>query len=284
MSIEPGFHDFEAATYFGDPCPEPSLSQSLASVLVEQSPLHAWYLHPKLGAGDRKATKAMDLGSLRHSIVLGVGKGFQIVEFDDFKKKAAQEERDAIEAEGKLAVCRPKFDEVDEKAQTIRRRIVDLGYDLDAARKEVAAVWRPDGIWARGCMDALWLELGLIGDLKFVSSAHPDACARHMVDYGCDIQRAAYVEAFESLVPAMAGRAEMVFFFCETEPPHVVTPVYAEGTMRELGASKWRRAKERWRECLRTDRWPAYGSRVHVPAPPWAISREMEASFAVDGL
>ena len=50
MKIEnPGlFKGMLAEDYFDDCCVEPSLSQSLCKILIEQSPLHARQAHPRL--------------------------------------------------------------------------------------------------------------------------------------------------------------------------------------------------------------------------------------------
>jgi hypothetical protein len=46
---EPGiYRNFPTAAYFGDPTPAPSFTQSLAKVLIAQSPLHAYQAHPRL--------------------------------------------------------------------------------------------------------------------------------------------------------------------------------------------------------------------------------------------
>ena len=65
--------------YYRDPCAVPSLSQSIAHTLVTQSPLHAWSEHPRLGNQRKPASKAMDVGSLIHKLVLGKGVDVEIV-------------------------------------------------------------------------------------------------------------------------------------------------------------------------------------------------------------
>ena len=46
---EPGIYaDFPVADYFADPTPEPSLTQTLAKLLLERAPIHAKYAHPRL--------------------------------------------------------------------------------------------------------------------------------------------------------------------------------------------------------------------------------------------
>jgi hypothetical protein len=86
---KPGiYRDFPTAHYFADPCPEPSLSQSVAKILVEQSPLHAFQAHPRLYVptadedADEKYDKARAIGNAAHALMLDRGKVLAVGEFD----------------------------------------------------------------------------------------------------------------------------------------------------------------------------------------------------------
>jgi ornithine carbamoyltransferase len=97
-----GIHrDFDGTAYFADPCPEPSLSQSIAKILIEQSPLHAKMAHPRLAPppeGDEeteKYNKAQAIGNAAHSLMIGRGKKLAVIEADSFRTKIATADRDA---------------------------------------------------------------------------------------------------------------------------------------------------------------------------------------------
>lgn len=79
------------AAYHADPCPSPSLSQSIAHTLITQSPRHARLEHPRLGGQQRASTKAMDEGAILHKLLLGAGADFEMVVADDWRTKAAKE-------------------------------------------------------------------------------------------------------------------------------------------------------------------------------------------------
>ena len=67
----PGIYEIPATEYHADPCPEPSLSASVARTLIDRSPLHAWMQHPKLGGQqEEKPAARMSLGSAAHSVIL----------------------------------------------------------------------------------------------------------------------------------------------------------------------------------------------------------------------
>src|SRR5687767_12481495 len=102
MALTVGLHyNISPETYFSDPAETPSLSASIAHTLVSKSPIHAWMQHPRLGGRGKKPTRAMDLGSVVHALLLGAGKEYCVIrapdgepEYEDFKKKAAREARD----------------------------------------------------------------------------------------------------------------------------------------------------------------------------------------------
>lgn len=285
MTFETRFARFSAEDYFADPCAAPSLSSSIANVLELASPLHAWSQHPKLGGIPRPPTKALDNGSLIHELLLGAGKGVKVIDAADFRTNAAKAERDAARAAGQLPVLAGDYEVASRTAGILRERFADVGIVL-AGESEAVALWTETAsngaqVQCRGMMDHLTLPTTY--DLKSARSAHPIACRRHVENYGYALQRAAYVSAIERIKPDLAGRVDFVFVFFELEPPHAVTPARLTGAFCELGERGWRRAVDRWEECLRTNRWPGYAAGVIDLEPsPWALTNDMDRQLAAD--
>lgn len=267
----------DEAAYHADPAPEPSLSASMATTLLDRSPLHAYHAHPRLGGAKGEATAAMDRGSLIHKLVLGAGADLAIIDADDWKTKAAREQRDAAREDGKIPVLRHAHDDAQEATESIRASLRALEIELDG-ESEATIVWREhvlrgDPIWCRGRLDHFWSS-GRILDLKTTSAgAHPKACARRLIDYGYDVQRAAYVRAVEMLCPHLRGRVDFLFAFVEVEPPYAVTVGRLDGMLREHGERRWSMAVQRWASCLRRNEWPGYSSEiVTFESPGWLLS------------
>lgn len=277
--LETRFARLTAEEYFAEPCAVPALSASIAHVLDSESPLHAWTRHPKLGGIKRAPTKALDNGSLSHALLLGAGKGIEVIAADSYRTNAAKEARDAARDAGLIPVLEEDYEVARVAADAIRKRFADLGIVLDG-EPEIAALWSETAsngaaVQCRGMMDHL--KLPVIYDIKSIRSANPQMCRKHIESYGYAIQRAAYVSAIERIKPELAGRVDFVFVFYELAPPYEVTPIRLSGAFRELGARAWRRAVDRWEECLRTDTWPGYVDRiVDLEPSPWALSRDME--------
>lgn len=262
----------------------PELSQSVATVLVSESPKHAFDAHPDLGGEQRKATKEMDLGSVVHAMILGKGAQFEVVEggHKDWKKKDAQEQRDALRAEGKIALLEREHERAltvtDIVAEKLRAR--GIVFDGVVERRIRWTEQSRDGaiVHCAGTLDhAQKTNAGLIiDDLKSSKSAHPEQFQRSMMRFGYDIQWAAYTRGGDQAYKAN-GRVDMRFIVFEVTRPYCVTIARPAGTMRALGNLRWQRAVDAWAKCVRDNDWPEYCTgAVEIEAPNWAIMREGE--------
>jgi len=283
--------DVSEAEYRDDPCAVPSLSQSIAKVMLEESPRHAWKDHPRLGPAlnpgfiKKKESKAMDNGDVIHALLLGKGADVEIIHgFDNWKKKAAQALRDEAKAAGKLPMLVHQYESLEDAASYLHESLKsEFGIDLteEGGESEVAIEWEEDGIHGpvlcRGRMDRLQLNRGKIYDVKTIYSAHPDVVGKQMTEMGRDIQHAAYVSAVERLRPELAGRISMEFLHLEIEPPYAIYPGPPDGELRELGRVRWNRAVVLWEDCLRRNRWPAYVDKITpIRGHGWSLKTWME--------
>lgn len=273
--------------YHADPCAAPSLSSSIAHLLVAKSPAHAWLAHPKLGAQPVESTAAMDEGTLLHELILRPSEAQQrlvVVTADNWRTKAAQEQRDTARAEGKLALLERDLMAALQASVEILRRFRDLGVVLSGA-SEVAAFWQErasDGtvVQCRGMFDHVLRTEGVIYDLKKSRTAHPKAIRKHVEGYGYHIQATAYRRALEQIEPGHAGRVQFRWLFVEATAPYGVTVAEPAGSMRALGDACWSQAVDTWAQCLATGEWPAYPREVQrIEASPWAL----EGAFEEDG-
>ncbi len=264
--------------YFADPCAVPSLSQSIANVLVTESPRHAWLRHPRLGKQPEEATRALDDGSVLHKLLLGKGASVQIIDADSYRTKAVQMIRDAAVDEGKIPMLVAQYNRLSEAADRLRQQCAALGFPL-TGQSEVAIEWtegEADPVLCRGRLDHVFLDRGVIYDVKKTRSANPKYLRRNFVELGYASQYAAYTRALAKLAPEFEGRVDFVFLFMEIEPPYSVVPVRPDGAFKEIGALRWQRAVDMWRQCLCTNHWPSYcDSAITLEAPVWVINQEL---------
>lgn len=256
----------------------PGLSASIATTLITRSPLHAWQQHPLFGAKGKKPTQEMDLGQVGHTLVLGKGKRFAVLDVKDYKTNDAKAQRDSARAKGFVPIKREAYDGAVTMASRIKERLAEQDIVLNGA-SELAITWTEDSahgpVECRGMMDHVFLDRGRVIDLKIVGSAAQTSVERSAENFGYAIQEAAYRSALTKLKPELAGRIEFLFAFCEADEPHAVNLCRGDGMFRELGERRWHRAVETWAECLKNNRWPGYGSGINpLSAPAWAFSRE----------
>jgi len=266
-----------------DPTDPPSLSASLAKILATQSPAHAYAAHPKLGGKKHEPTKAMSGGTLIHSLVLEAGRGIVVLDFENYKTKAAQEAKAEALATERIPVLVDDMADAVAASVKIRRRLEDAGVLLDGMSEEVIE-WHDataDGepVICRSMLDHR--SGGVIYDLKTTASASPDDFGRSVARYGYDIQAAAYQRAVRALRPDLDGRIEFLFCAVELDEPHAVAVYRPGGDVIELGERRWERAVERWAACLKTGSWPDYSAAAGdrypwIEMPPWLLRQEEE--------
>jgi len=276
------FLDVTPEQYHRDPCERPSLSASIATELVQRSPLHAWQIHPKLGGLRRTATEALTDGTLIHALLLGAGEErIAVLNVSDFRTNFAKAARDAALLAGKAVVKAADYEAAKEVVEILKKRIAKLDIAFDGVSEQAIEWTEPtdDGeVLCRGMLDHLVLRCGAVTtatvyDVKTIRSGDDRTVQRHILDYGYDIQDAAYRSAVGAVVPEACGRIELVFVFVELEPPYEVRADPLNGMFRHIGRSKWDHACRVWARCLATKNWPGYSGRItDIEPPPWALT------------
>ncbi|MGL4240275.1 MAG: hypothetical protein ACRCTI_04100, partial [Beijerinckiaceae bacterium] len=247
--VEPGFWLMSPDDYHADPCPQPSLSSSGINTILQRSPLHLWREHPKLGAvGDLDSSAAADFGTVAHSMVLGAGREFAVVDADSWRTNDAKKQRDEARARG----ATPILIEQHQRATDLAANLVESIRECDGAEaffdpacaSEVVAIWREsNGIWCRAMMDRFSLSpiggLLRIYDLK-TTKMPLDAVSlgRHIVASGYDVQSCWYERGVETLCPEMAGRTRFTFVFAEGDHPFCSRAAECGGQMRSTAEQK----------------------------------------------
>ncbi len=282
--LEQGVHDIPAEVYHADPCPEPSLSSSVAKILNARSPRHAWMAHPQLNpdhVGENKVE--YDIGTAAHGLLLEGESGVEVIDQVSYRTKAAREARDAAYAAGKTPLLPHQMVDVGAMSVAARQqlRAHDAGDPFTDGKPEQTLVWQEQGIWCRARLD--WLKnttSNLFYDYKTTTNAHPDTWQRRAFDLSYDMQDAFYCRGIRAVLGI--EKPELRFVVQEKTPPYALCVVALTPAARALGDAKIHRAMGTWRACLRDNRWPGYPADVaYVDAPPWEEMR-FEAAKARD--
>lgn len=284
----PGLFRMPAEVYHADPAPEPSLSSSIAKVLVDQSAEHARALHPRLTMAsepeaERDPTRVMETGTAAHRLILGEGAELVRLDGDDYRKAAVKEARAAAYAVGKAPILRPDYAKAAALAEQVTQRLARTpGCEgFPGAAAEVVGIHRhKSGVWVRIMCDKL--EIGprhaVIWDVKTGDqSAAPQTLGRRIETMSLDIQAGLYVDVIEALFPHLSGRVQFRWIFAENAAPNAISVAQADATTLHVGRRRVAVALHRWKVAMRTGEWTGYPSQIiHAEYPEWAAKRWAE--------
>lgn len=278
MTIDkPGIYkDFSEMAYFADPCPKPSVTQSLAKIILESSPLHAWHAHPRLNPDYRHDDdRKFDIGNIAHALMLGRGKSIVVLDdFDDWRTKAAKEAREKAAAEGKLAVLGKHFAKADRMVKAAREQLENVVcpslFDADGS-SEVVIAWEQNGVWRRQMIDWLSKDTVIFADYKTTDmSASPNNLGRMMVNAGWPIQASMAQHGLDVISDEWIAR-QFYFVVQETEPPYALTVALMSNDAMIMGGKMLDHALGIWDACMKRNVFPGYPTVVSIPEfPGWA--------------
>ena len=270
---EAGVYQLDEATYHGDPVPGRSLSSSGARRLLSPS-CPALFRHEQLHG--RPERRTFDFGHAAQRAVLGVGAPLVVVDADDWRTKAAKEQRDAAHAAGHTPLLAAEAERVEGMAAALRAhpRAQRL-FDAEHGAPE-QSLFRRDpetGVMLRSRLD--WLPTASTGgrmvlaDYKTSVSAEPRAIAKSMASYGYHQQAAWYADMVTGL--GLAEQTTFVFVFQEKTAPYLVTIGEPDDEALAVGRARNREAIDLYAKCVRDDHWPGYTDDVELLAlPTWA--------------
>jgi hypothetical protein len=270
------YDDMPANDYHADPAPEPSLSSSIAKILVTQSPLHAWFAHPRLNPHHRpEESEDFDRGSAAHSLLLEGDDRMVECAFNDWRTNAAKDMRDKIRLEGKLPLLTKHIGSVRKMVEIAKAFLFDseLQVLIDRCFAERTVIWQASGIWKRARFDLQVRDRPLLIDYKTAESADPLSFSRQIIAMGYDVQAAHYTEAYDAIyTPPEAPQSSFVFLVQERSEPFACSLVGVDPMLLDLGQQKCEFASKLWKQCLDSGKWPGYPKQIAWASPPaWAF-------------
>lgn len=265
MTLEPGIHEISAETYHADPCDRPSLSSSIAHLLVTASPAHARAAHPKLNPElEREEESRFDLGTAVHALLLqGLDKAV-VVDAPDWRTAAAKQQRDEARVHGYVPLLTEQWERVRAMEAAARVQLEQLEISpipFTDGKPEQTLIWEEDdGVVCRARLDWLRDDHQAIDDFKSTSaSAEPARWVRTMYGIGGDVQVAFYLRGFRKVFgESPAWR----FVVQETFAPYALSVVDLAPSALAIANDKVEYAIQAWRRGIRDGVWPAYDRRL----------------------
>ena len=253
----------------------PALSSTGARQLLD-SPARFHYAqsHPQ------PHKDAFDLGTAVHTKVLGVGHETIVLDFPDYRTKAARDARDEARAAGLVAISPAQARQVDAMAEAVLAHPVARALFEQSGTPE-ASVFATDpatGVDMRARFDYLpdfTVDEPWCVDLKTTGkSASPDEFTRTVASFGYDVQQEWYLHAYGLVTGEFNPR--MKFVVVETAAPHLVAVHELSDQFAQIGAARAQRARETYAECSASGEWPGYPEHGPLEPPMWLIYEEEE--------
>lgn len=115
------------------------------------------------------------------------------------------------------------------------------------------------GLMCRCRPDLYREDLGVILDVKSTQSAHPDAFARSVINYGYHAQEAFYTDGWNALGKPVNG---FVFLTFEKKTPYAKAVYELPPSIVDEGRAIMAQAMQTYAECSATGNWPGYSDGV----------------------
>ena len=267
--------DMDEDWYHSDPVPEAlggSLSSSGAKLLL---PPNCPAIFDYQRRNGKRPSKAMELGTVVHGLVLGTGQEVEILDFPNYTSGDAKKAKAKAITEGKVPQLVHQYAQAKEIACAVMEHPT-AGALFAEGDAEQSGFWRdPEfGVWRRCRWD--WITpYEEVADLKTCASASPyEDIPKAMHNYGYYLQNAWYRDGFTELF----GEEPRDFLnvFVSTEPPYLITIARLDDKAVSLGRQRCRAALEKFRDCTEAGVWPAWSDDpIDISLPYWA-ERQIE--------
>lgn len=205
------------------------------------------------------------IGTAAHSLILEDDTSkIQKLDFDNYRKKAAQEARDEAIANGAQPLLAHEWAEV----VAMRDAVMANPLARQAFTNHIAEqsfFWQEDDLGLKCRPDAQ--IPGLIADLKTTVTAAPNDFGRRAFDIGYFMSAVHYQDGVQMLT---GERPEFVFVQVEKSAPYLVSVVQLDQDAAQWGRAMLDRAKRIYRECTAANNWPGYPQFSTVGLPKWA--------------
>lgn len=253
--------------------PVDELSSTGAKLILEMPALFKY----RVIDGNNEHKPAYDLGSAVHAKVLGAGSPIVVLDYADYRTKAAQSDRDAAYAAGNTPMLKKDMEQIDGMAESVLAHPLAKKLHEREGHPEVSVFAEDDGVKLRCRFDYLPNEGNIAVDLKTTAGkASKNGFERTAGDLGYYIQRAHYLDV---LYRATGRDVEMLFVVVEKSPPYAVAVHQLDGDYARMGERSAHEARDIFKRCMESGVWPAYDVKINLCQPPMYLINQFQERF-----
>ena len=246
----------------------PALSASGAKLILKSPAHYRWAMdHPT-------TSQTFNLGHAVHSLVLGSGRPVTMIQSDDYKTKAAREERDHALTMGAIPLTRTEHAQVAAMAEAVLNHPLAAALFADGTPELSIFTTDPEiGVELRTRPD--WIGRTIV-DLKTTVNANPADFDRIAWTYHYEQQAAWYLDEV-ARAGIMPDEDRLLFVNVEKSPPYLVSVTELDAEALRIGRERNREAIDTFARCIATNEWPGYPAIEHlVPLPTYAAMQYAE--------
>lgn len=242
---------------------EVRLSPSIAKILLNESPAHAYAAHSKLGKKPRKSTASMDKGKVIDRLVFGKGpavyvKGKKGADDVEVCAAAYQDREDQP-----IHISNDVYQECCDVALAVHAGLVERNIKISPELSQVKWLWTSVDEVKCKCIADLWDGSETVYDLKTASDMSDSGITKAIELYGYDIQAAAEIEAVRVL---HGFTPRFRWIFVETGQVNDVRVIDPDRYQLDYGIKRWTEAVIKWGQCMKFDKWPGRPDAVLGPS------------------
>lgn len=267
----PGVYRLPPEAYHADPCPAPSLSSSLARLILARSPAHAKAACPRLTPHpDQPAGAALDRGAAAHELLFGFDEDrLEVVQAASWRGAKARAARAAARARGRAPILAHQLATLTAMVRAARAQLRQSphpeAFDLAKGEAELSVCHAAGGIWQRARFDWLSHDRRLLLDYKTTARSIPDWLRWHFDDALLAVQAAHYRRAARSV---LGITPRFAFVVQETRAPYALAVVTVPPARIDAAERRLDEAVAAWRRGVEQGEWPGYSPASLRLAPP----------------
>ena len=222
-------------------------------------------------------------GHVAHKLVLGEGSQVEIVDYPDWKKLDAREQRDTAHDEGRIPILAKDYATAEAMAEAIRQHPIAGGlFAPGTGRAELSLYWTDPATGVRCRVRPDWLKempgITLGVDYKSCRDANPTAVSRAIRDYSYHQQDAFYTDGIWAALKPEDVR--FLFVFQSKTAPYLITVRELADQDRDIGRARNERALRLYADCEATGMWPDWTGPVdeipQISMPSYDTIRQAE--------